>query len=300
MKTPTVEGRAAVIYHANCYDGFGAAFAAWLVLGDTADYIPWQYGDPWPVIGSEITVIYLVDLNWPIWKEHESTVEIHHPLPNDSSRWFGLTRPPEFSQVRARFNMDKSGAVMTWEFFHGQNRVPDLLRHIQDRDLWKFELEGTTEVDAWLQSYPFDFEVWKELVGQKWNQNFVEGPAILRFKTEMVKMQADLATLMHWPDFIGDPTPGNIGYEVPVCNGTLFWSELAHELLERYPEASFSVVWFVRVDPNGELFLKFSLRSEAGREFDVSELAKRYGGGGHALAAGFERRLEDFCIDDLK
>ena len=34
-----------VIYHANCADGFGAAFAAWLKLGDEAEYIPAKYGD---------------------------------------------------------------------------------------------------------------------------------------------------------------------------------------------------------------------------------------------------------------
>lgn len=29
-----------VIYHANCADGFGAAFAAWLKLGDGIDLCP--------------------------------------------------------------------------------------------------------------------------------------------------------------------------------------------------------------------------------------------------------------------
>lgn len=33
-----------VIYHANCTDGFGAAFAAWLKLGDEAEYLPMKYG----------------------------------------------------------------------------------------------------------------------------------------------------------------------------------------------------------------------------------------------------------------
>lgn len=33
-----------VIYHDSCVDGFGAAFAAWLVLGDEAEYVPMQYG----------------------------------------------------------------------------------------------------------------------------------------------------------------------------------------------------------------------------------------------------------------
>ena len=33
-----------VIYHNSCADGFGAAFAAWLKLGDEAEYVPMQYG----------------------------------------------------------------------------------------------------------------------------------------------------------------------------------------------------------------------------------------------------------------
>ena len=33
-----------VIYHANCTDGFGAAFAAWLRLGFVAEYLPMEHG----------------------------------------------------------------------------------------------------------------------------------------------------------------------------------------------------------------------------------------------------------------
>lgn len=34
-----------VIYHAQCADGFGAAFAAWLKLGDEAEYEAHQHGE---------------------------------------------------------------------------------------------------------------------------------------------------------------------------------------------------------------------------------------------------------------
>lgn len=34
-----------IIYHANCTDGFGAAFCAWLKFGDEAEYIPMNYGE---------------------------------------------------------------------------------------------------------------------------------------------------------------------------------------------------------------------------------------------------------------
>lgn len=32
-----------VCFHADCTDGFGAAFAAWLKLGDDAEYLPMAY-----------------------------------------------------------------------------------------------------------------------------------------------------------------------------------------------------------------------------------------------------------------
>lgn len=82
-----------VIYHANCADGFGAAFAAWLKLGDEAEYVPMQYGEDaanfsertTPLIGREI---YILDFSFPrhvmdwlfaeasrvIWLDHHASV----------------------------------------------------------------------------------------------------------------------------------------------------------------------------------------------------------------------------------
>jgi uncharacterized protein len=51
-----------VLYHANCPDGFGAAFAAWLKFGETAEYIPVKYGDisPQHVSGT----VHIVDFSF--------------------------------------------------------------------------------------------------------------------------------------------------------------------------------------------------------------------------------------------
>jgi hypothetical protein len=38
-----------VLYHSNCYDGFGAAYAAWKKFGDEGTkYLPVSYGFPPP------------------------------------------------------------------------------------------------------------------------------------------------------------------------------------------------------------------------------------------------------------
>ena len=39
-----------VLYHADCPDGFGGAYAAWKKFGDTAEYIPVKYGRTPPLI----------------------------------------------------------------------------------------------------------------------------------------------------------------------------------------------------------------------------------------------------------
>lgn len=54
-----------------------------------------------------------------------------------------------------------------------------------------------------------------------------------------------------------------------------------YELLKRNPEAQFTVCWYESYGGR-----TYSLRSEDSRA-DASEVAKRYGGGGHRNAAGF-------------
>ena len=46
-----------VIYHANCTDGFGAAYAAWKLLGDRADYHPAKYGEAPPDVSGKNVVV---------------------------------------------------------------------------------------------------------------------------------------------------------------------------------------------------------------------------------------------------
>jgi len=51
-----------VLYHANCPDGFCAAWAAYTVFGDDAEYLPVQYGqDPPDVAGNRV---YIVDFSY--------------------------------------------------------------------------------------------------------------------------------------------------------------------------------------------------------------------------------------------
>jgi len=98
------------------------------------------------------------------------------------------------------------------------------------------------------------------------------GEAILAFQ----KQQIDRAVKnVRWQEING--------WIVPVVNVSDNISEVGNHLCEKFPEAAFSVSYCDRADGKRS----YSLRSIG--EFDVSAIAKQFGGGGHRNAAGFTR-----------
>jgi len=176
----------------------------------------------------------------------------------------------------AIFDMNHSGAVITWQYFFPSEPVPALLAYIEDRDLWRHQLPFSEAIHAWIASYPKTFESYtkmaEELQGQNLSSVVAEGNAILRFKNQKVDEICQLTRLQEWK-------PYGI---IPSVNTSCFGSEIAHKLLETHPDSKFAAYYFTRVDGK----VQWGLRSR--KDFDCSEVAKQYGGGGHAQASGFE------------
>jgi len=264
-----------VIYHANCWDGFCAAWVARMALGEI-EAVPAHYGTQPPnVEGREV---YVVDFCYPL----DTMIEIatvarslvvldHHKTAQSTlahlSMNFGLT---------AVYAEDKSGARIAWEWFaqlggwQGMD-APWLVNYTEDRDLWRHALPESENINAALRSYPLDFAVWDEfhsMVGQR--EMFKrEGAAIRRAEKQIVSAHIRHARSQN----IG-------GHDVPVVNATVLFSEIAGELAKGQP---FGACYFDRFDGKRQ----WSLRSDE-NGLDVSEIAKAYGGGGHKRAAGFE------------
>lgn len=78
------------------------------------------------------------------------------------------------------------------------------------------------------------------------------------------------------------------GYSVPIAHAEKYWSDVAHRLLELYPDAPFSACWRDDISSGVQ---RWELRSRSGGDFDVSAIALAHGGGGHKCAAGFETQL---------
>jgi hypothetical protein len=277
-----------VIYHGGeCRDGFASAWLFRTAFPD-AEMLAAQYGESPPNVTGQ--VVYMVDFSYPhevlrrmvAETAGELTILDHHK-----------TAERELAGLEGHyiFDLNKSGARLAWEFLFDNNllpaefvrgfardRAPWLVDYTEDRDLWLWKLPLSREINAALRSYPLDFAVWDKLhtLGKAGrhvaNTPLVdEGRAILRAESQIVAAHVRNAAEIELD-----------GHKVLCVNATTLISEIAGELAAGRP---FGASYFDRADG----LRIWSLRSREGG-MDVSEIAKRHGGGGHRNAAGFEEK----------
>jgi uncharacterized protein len=275
-----------VLYHANCLDGFGAAYAAWKHLGDEADYFPVQYGDELDVKALKDKIVFIVDFSYKCEQLFELvtvakivTVLDHHKtaLPEleaiKESYFKNKHLTCKFHYV---FDLDTSGAVITWEYFHNK-AAPKVLKHIQDRDLWQFELADTKEICAALADESVvarDFAAWDTIITSSGSAirdlAYVGSKLLANFNSRCAKLMWN-----SYPCRIECTLTEGLAINAPPE----YASELGNLLAKE--SGTYGAVWFYR----GGGKYQVSLRSIG--DFDVSAIAKQYGGGGHKNAAGF-------------
>lgn len=252
--------RPLVVYHGDCPDGFGAAFAAWKRYGEEADYLPVSHGDPPPnAQGRDVLIADFAYDRGTTERLAESSASLvvldHH-----------CSAASELADLPyCVFDMNRSGAVMAWQYLH-ETPIPPLLSYVQDRDLWRNDLPESEEVSAALRAHDFDFKTWDAIDVE---QLRVEGRALLRYQRRMVERVAAHAEPVEI-----------LGTVVPTVNSPVLQSELGDALAAGHP---FAGVWW---QGSGDA-ARWSLRSTPGG-VDVSLIAARYGGGGHRTAAGFK------------
>ena len=288
MSTPKIF----VLYHADCADGFGAALVCWMVMGAAANYVPVRYGQPVPEIPHGARV-YIVDFSYPadelmLMAQRSELVQVIDHHKTAQAALGGLDGMCD-GRLRVMFDMEHSGAVLTWRHFFPGKTVPELLLYIEDRDLWVWRLPGSRAVSAALMVKPYEFDIWKAYLELGVNTLKQHGLVVIELIEQTAKKAAAKAT----PQWVW-------GHLIPAVNCTAFISETCHAMLETNPGAPFVACWFE--DQYGDLV--WSLRSRKSEDadswwrrkegeeqpmldFDVSAVAKSLGGGGHRNAAGF-------------
>jgi len=264
----------AILYHANCADGFGAAWAAWKKFHDKADYIPVQHEDPLPASLAGKT-IYTVDFTYPLplTKEliaaNERVTSIDHHI---SSK--------EATEATAdhSYALEHSGAVLAWNYFHPKKPVPKLLRHIEDMDLWKFQLSHTKPILSYLATLETGFDVFNRFARQL--ENPVQRKKIISIGSIIGAYEQKLIDQIVRHNSV---LVEFCGYKTLAANSPKFGSEIGHALYTKLPPIG--LVWRQRDNQ-----IVVSLRSDG--SVDVSKIAASFGGGGHKAAASFRWPLE--------
>ena len=233
-------------------------------------YISAQYGDPLPDIGmfadSDVMILdfsYKREETLAIAKVARSLVVLDHHK----------TAEKELEGIPGcHFDMSRSGARMTYDHLKALGAlgieclgIEWLVDYVQDRDLWQWKLPRSREVSAAIASYPFDFGTWMRF---ELEDLISEGTAILRYQSQLVERICTKAI----PMAIDGLPAGMMAVNSPILQ-----SEIGESLC-RF--ANWADIWYQ--DKDGSVI--HSLRSTS---VDVSEIASRFGGGGHPCAAGY-------------
>ena len=260
---PNTQPPDVVLYHAECMDGFGAAWALWKRFPQ-ARFIPVKHGFP-PPNGLNNRHVVMVDFSYhrdTITALADQTASLHI-LDHHVTAQTALADLPF-----AYFDMTRSGAVLAWEWVH-KEPVPWILQYVQDKDLWQWQLDSSREISAALASYPFEFSVWESL---HFDTLKVEGAGILRYENTLLDKIVKEAILVSF-----------VGHRVPIVHSPILTSQIGERLSGDYP---FCVIWHQKDQRR-----YFSLRSKEGG-ISVEKIAAQFGGGGHTHAAGFSISIE--------
>ena len=201
-----------VVYHAGCLDGFGAAWAARRKLGEeNLEFLPASYGNPPPRF-REGSRIFILDFSFPrdtmldLIGRHQVTVLDHHETAEENIG----------DLPGCLYDCTHSGAILAWQHLHPGDPPPEILRYVEDRDLWRFHLPHSREVDAALRSFPMDFRTWDSLddLPGVIEELAVQGRPILRNNQRLSEMIC-----------AGAVTVDIAGHRTPTVNTSVLASE---------------------------------------------------------------------------
>lgn len=257
------------IFHGNCPDGFASAWATWKAHPDV-ELFKGRYNEPPPFELANGRDVFVVDFSYPRTQLQELhsvcntlTVLDHHKTAQADLE--GLDY--------CTFDMERSGAGLTWDhFFPGQIR-PWLINYVEDRDLWRFQLPNSEAISLRIRLTPHILEEYDRLSETPLGEVLNEGIGGLLYLKHYVSSALQNAYDIR----------GLFGDEETVRCVNVTYTGISDVLNGALAKGDVQVAlgWFL--SEAGDLYC--SLRST--KPFDCSVYAKANGGGGHAQASGF-------------
>jgi oligoribonuclease NrnB/cAMP/cGMP phosphodiesterase (DHH superfamily) len=293
-----------VVYHHNCSDGFSAAYCCWKRFGDNVQYLKGDYKNPLDIKQLAGKNVLLVDFSFPrnVYLEAKETCKKLMILDHHKSALIAMLKEQpklvankevnvicdDYASVVLRqkdevdqfgelfdncfFDMNRSGCGLAWDYFFGNQPMPEFLKRVQDRDLWKFEYPDTKAFTSVLYGVGFQFLTYDTFLNPIVFDDAVTTGTIILYHINQNVSKDSKDSAYRYLD----------GHKIRVLNARNNISELGEKLCQDDPTIPFSAVFYWSGENN---LWSISLRSI--NRMDTGQIAKKYGGGGHPNASGF-------------
>lgn len=294
-----------VIHHSADLDGLCSREVARRSLGDTADYLGWDYGQPVPDL-STYGVVYLIDISLPrevmaehaaklIWIDHhKSAIEAMKDLTIDGYRIDGV-----------------AACRLAWQYFHTANyarnkmldpcmTLPEKQAFLDRKVVEPYAVQLLGEYDIWDKRNPDTDPFQLGMQGEKeplWSTLFDDAgkhyddqgrPTRARFARNLIERIVDRGhAIQAYLDTVNAKIITERGFDVK-------WEGFLFRALNI--ARSNSLVFQAAIKPEHDGCLsyfwdggkwRFSLYGvEHKKDLDLSVIASKHGGGGHKQACG--------------
>lgn len=266
-----------ICFHHNDPDGRASGAIVRYALGPDVQLIESDYDStpiPWDIVAQAEKVI-VVDFSFPIdvmvnlaegrelvWIDHHKSAIAE--LTGIADDWPGIR------------DISEAACVLTWKYFFPERPVPEAIVLIGDRDIWRWSEENTGSFNESLYNQDHeagDTAFWKPLLENNPStlKKMIEEGAWLR-EISLRNVERLMTARSFEVRFEGHHTlAANVNGNGDIGN---YGRERDYDIVYCYVDQM----------QDGVLTTNVTLYSA---KVDVSVIAQRYGGGGHAGAAGF-------------
>lgn len=270
-------------YHANCTDGAASAAVIHYKYPDAVSY-PVTHGEPIPadVSGKKL---FIVDFSF----DAERLSELKKKA--QALHWYDhhkTSLPIREKLGWGDLDLQESGASLTWKREFPDRPMPKILEYVRDKDLFEWKMPQSREISMELKNIPEVLDP-KSAFWQKYLSGWSEADFAEKVRNGEIALRAQKMTIL-----TGLKNAFEVefhGHRSLAVNWGLEASDIGEYIYKDlgYPVA---ILFYF----NGKNWT-FSLRS---KQVDVSELALKYGGGGHPGASGFRQESIDWFLQMKK
>jgi uncharacterized protein len=298
-----------VIHHSADFDGLFCREIAKKHFGDDAEYIGWDYGQPEPAVPDD-SALYMLDISVPSLMNHPRLNWVdHHKSAMDK---YGKKPGYQIDGVAAcRLSWQYFGGINSWDklstpnkedFFERRVKEPLAVRLAGEYDIWDRRDPDAELFQHGLRSCDLR-GLWPELLTLDKKTTIAELEKLLDNgkKTDLrpdgtianpcvVELLENGRAIQYAKTQENADVVTNYGFDLAfegltflACNHGRYNSHLFTAGLKPHHDACFGFNWD---GPLGNW--RVSLYHAPGKEHhDLSQIAVRYGGGGHRGACGF-------------